>query len=144
MTKVQVLNPFTIDSDSHTLAHSLECKDESLTVQADAEQADINYIVKQFGLTKELPYGLAVPVYDDFSEAPNDYHQALNFIRASDDAFMELPAEIRSQFNNDAGTFLDFLNDPSNYDEAIQLGIITPRVEAAELATPASTEEGKA
>lgn len=144
MSKILVLNPFTIDTDTHTLNHGLACKDESLTVQADAEQADINYIVKQFGVTKELPYGNSVPVYDDFSDAPNDYHQALNFIRASDEAFMELPASLRSRFNNDAGSFLDFLASDNNYDEAISLGLVPPRPVVEEPAPISTGEEGKA
>lgn len=144
MSKILVLNPFTLDPDVHALTHSLACEDLSLTVQADAEQSDINYIVRQFGVTKELPYGNDVPAYGDFSDAPNDYHQALNFIRASDDAFMELPASLRSRFENDAGSFLDFLADDNNYPEAISLGLVPPRADVTELAPSTSAEESKA
>lgn len=125
--KISVLNPFTIDPDIHSDSHGLACRDESLTVQADAEQSDINFIVRQFGVTKELPYGGDIPSYDDFSDAPNDFHQAMNYIRSTDEFFMEFPANVRAKFDNDAGALLDYLADSKNYDEAVSLGIVLPR-----------------
>lgn len=125
--KTLVLNPFNLDADAHTREHSISFPDESLTVQADKDQADINNIVRQFGLTHELPYGQQIPVFDDFTDAPNDYHAAMNFVIAADDAFMELPAEQRSRFDNDAGKFLQFVSDDSNYDEAVKLGFVPKR-----------------
>lgn len=127
MSKPIVLNPFTIDLDSHSSSHGSVNNEPSLTVQADVEQSDINNIVRQFGITHELPYGVAVPTFDDFSDAPNDYHQAMNFIREANSTFMEFPAELRARFDNDAGSFLDFVNEPSNYDEAISLGLVPPK-----------------
>lgn len=123
--KILVLNPFNLD-DSHSSAHSISFPEPSLTVQADAEQSDINYIVRQFGLTHELPYGQAVPEYADYSDIPNDYHAARNFILDADNAFMLLPAEQRSHFDNDAGRFLDFVADPANRTQAEKLGFVPP------------------
>lgn len=138
MSKPTVLNPFTLDLDSHSFSHGSVNKEPSLTVQADVEQSDINNIVRQFGITHELPYGLAVPVYDDFSDAPNDYHQAMNFIREANSTFMEFPAELRSRFDNDAGSFLDFVNNPTNYDEAISLGLVPSKDIQPQAAQPSA------
>lgn len=123
---VIVLNPFTIDPDKHSDKYGLACKDKSLTVQADAEAADINNIVRNFGLTGGLPYGNLQPVYDDFSNLPTDYHTALNIIRDADERFMEFPAEIRSKFDNDAGVFLDSLSDPSMRHVFEEVGLVPP------------------
>lgn len=123
---VTVLNPFTLDVDAHSNLHGLECKDESLTVQADLQQSDINFIVKQFGLTHELPFGRAVPVYADYHDVPNDYHAAQMFVQDAEEAFMLLPAEARARFGNDAGKFLDFVADDNNRDEAVKLGFVPP------------------
>lgn len=130
--KVTVLNPFTLDRKAHSSSSALICDDPSLTVQADVEQSDINTIVKQFGLTHELPYGLAVPEYFDATDAPSDYHAAMNYIRESDSVFMEMPAEIRSRFDNDAGRFLEFVRDPENYSEASKMGLVPPVVSSSE------------
>lgn len=126
MSKPLVLNPFLLPDD-HSVNHGIAFEDPSLTVQADVEQSDINYIVRQFGLTHELPYGQSVPEFTDYTGIPNDYHAAMNFIKDSDSTFMLMPAEIRSRFNNDAGKFLDFVSDASNYDEAIKFGLVPPK-----------------
>lgn len=125
-----VLNPFTIDPDKHSLSHGIAFKDASRAVQADAEAADINNIVKKFGVTGMIPYGDLQPIYDDFTDMPTDYHTALNLIRDADSAFMEMPAEIRSAFNNDPGNFLNAIYDPDQSDRLRDLGLIPPSVES--------------
>lgn len=136
MHKTVVLNPFTLDVDAHALSHGISFPEASLTVQADAEQADINYIVKQFGLTGMLPYGRQAVTDVDFTDMPTDYHTALNLIHEADSYFMQFPADARSRFDNDAGKFLSFINDSANYEEAVSLGFIskpdsTPEVSSA-------------
>lgn len=123
---MKVISLFSLDSDAHSALHGIEFDDPSLTVQSDAKSADINYIVKQFGLTLELPYGRSVPVYADYSDAPTDFHAAKNFILDSDAAFLRLPANVRSRFDNDPGQFLDFMGDVANHAEAVALGVIVP------------------
>lgn len=117
------LTPYTLP-DNWSDTDALHCTDPSLAVQSERDECDINTIVKRFGLTGNLPYGVDVPAYDDYSMIPSDYHQALNFVMAADDTFMEMPASVRSRFDNDAGKFLDFVNNDSNYDEAIALGLV--------------------
>lgn len=124
MSKLVVLNPFSLDRDTHSHLHGVENKLPSKTVQSDLPQSDINFIVKQFGLTHSLPYGRSVPVYADYSDAPNDYHAAMNFLRDSDQAFLTLDADIRSRFNNNPGEFLDFVSNPDNREEAASLGLV--------------------
>lgn len=146
MSKILVLNPFTLDGDSHSASHSYECIGDSLTVQADAKNADINYIVAQFGLTEQLPYGNAVPEYIDYSDIPNDYHAAMIYVKDTDNLFMQYPADVRSRFNNDAGLFVNFVSDPANYDEAVKLGfaVAKPSASAESNASPDSAEaDGK-
>lgn len=116
--------PYTLPENHNDLG-AIECLDPSLTVQADAVDADINTIVKRFGLTGELPYGVRVPEYADYSDIPSDYQSALQFISDADASFMEFPATVRSRFDNDTAKFLDFVSNPSNVDEAIALGLAT-------------------
>lgn len=141
---ITVLNPFTIDSDSHSSAHSIEFKDDSLTVQADLQQSDINFIVRQFGLTHELPYGMQVPVFADYSGIPNDFHAAMQYVADSEAAFMQFPAEIRARFNNDPGKLLAFIGDPNNTDEAVSLGLASrpaPPAEPSDSPVPSASAQ---
>lgn len=123
--KILVRNPFTLDADDHSFQSGLSCPEPTLTVQADAAAADINNIVKQFGLTGQLPYGNQVPEYADFSDMPMDYHSALNFINDATEQFMEFPANVRSAFDNDPGNFLDVLNDPSKRSILEDVGLVS-------------------
>lgn len=120
------LNPFTLDAKLHSKSFALTCPEPTRTVQADAQQADINYIVNQFINTGELPYGLAIPEYNDYTDIPNDYQAALNFINAANDTFMEYPAHIRSEFDNDPAKFLDFVRNPDNIVRTRELGFANP------------------
>lgn len=122
--KILVLNPFTLDPDSHSISHGTINDQDSLTVQADAESSDINFIVKQFGVTGMLPYGRHQPFYDDVSDIPNDYRTALDLVRQADNEFLQLSSGLRDRFGNNPQSFFDFIHDSSNRDEAISLGLI--------------------
>lgn len=98
----------------------------SLTKQEFSEEVDINFIVKQFGLTGQLPSNVAVPIEGDFVDAL-DYQSALNAVIAADRAFSSLDANVRARFNNDPARFMDFCSDGSNYDEAVKLGLAVKR-----------------
>lgn len=106
---------------------SIHCNDPSLTVQDSAEETDINYIVRKFGITGQLPNALHPPTYGDFVGV-TDYQSALHAITAADDAFMQMPADIRSRFDNDPGKFVDFCSDPVNHDAMLEMGLLDPAV----------------
>lgn len=109
----------------------LECKDESLTVQADAVDADINVIVKKFVRTGVLPLRQVPPLEGDFSNV-SDYHEAMNLIRQADESFMSVDADIRARFDNDPGKFVAFCSDEKNLDEMRKMGLAVPKDVPAE------------
>lgn len=104
---------------------ALRCEDETRTQQQFKEECDINTIVERFGLTGELPNNLRVPINAEFLDII-DYQTALNQLREADDAFMQMPANIRSQFDNDAGRFVDYCSDPANKDQLKKWGLTRP------------------
>lgn len=115
--------PYNYDTMEASDASALLCEDPSLAQQHARDECDINTIVRRFGLTGELPSNVRSPTYGDFADA-TDYHTALNAVIAADNAFMQLPADIRTRFNNDAGAFVDFVSDDSNRAEAEKLGLV--------------------
>jgi phage internal scaffolding protein len=123
MTKVFVRNPYNYDMALVSQETGLECKDPSLAQQHMKDECDINVLVERFGVTGQLPTTPLEPSYGDFSGV-SDYHTALNAIRAADDAFMALPAKIRAKFDHDPNALLQFLQNESNREEAIQIGLI--------------------
>ena len=98
----------------------------SRTKQSFSDAADINFIMKKFAKTGQLAGDLQTGMtFGDYDNA-DDYHTALNKVRAAERSFAEMPAEIRARMKNDPGVFMDFVSDPENLDEGIQLGLFDP------------------
>lgn len=112
-------------------------KTPSLTKQSFAEEADINTIVRRFGITGQLPSNVVAPTFGDFTSVV-DYQTALNAVIAAQGAFMMLPAEVRERFGNDPQRFVEFTSDDANYDEARKLGLLMPGDEPVPAATPSA------
>jgi phage internal scaffolding protein len=131
--------PYNYDRDIASVESGLLCEDESLAIQSAAEEADINTIVRRFGLTGQLPGQVAVPRFGDFTNVP-DFQTAMNLIRETQNEFMRLPAEIRARFDNDPQRVIDFLEDDRNRDEAIKLGLVN----SVPVEAPSGTPDGAA
>lgn len=114
---------------------ALHCKDESLAIQSGKDEADINTIVKRFGLTGEMPSDFQMPQSGDFTGAP-DFHSAMNLIRNTQEQFLKVPAHVRDRFQNDPARLMSFIEDNNNYEEASKLGLLKPKETAAPLASP--------
>lgn len=133
--------PYNYDTMAASDESAITCLDASLAQQHAKEESDINTIVRRFGLTGELPSGVRMPQYGDFVGI-GDYHSALNAVKAADSSFMELPADLRTRFDNDPAKFVEFCSDESNRAEAEKLGLVQPQaaVTAVETAVdPSST-----
>lgn len=98
-------------------------EEEGMTQQSFKDECDINTIVDRFGLTGELPSTARAPMVGDFS-AISDYKSALDAVMAADVRFMEFPAAVRAQFDNDPQLMLDFVADAANKDKAIEIGLV--------------------
>jgi phage internal scaffolding protein len=118
---------YNYDRHAASIASGLACEDATLAQQHFKDECDINNIVNQFIRTGTQPIPADLSHYGDFSGV-NDYHSAMNSIIASEDAFMALPATLRAEFENDPAQLIEFLNNSENYDRAVELGIIAPRV----------------
>jgi phage internal scaffolding protein len=115
--------PYNYDVDKVSDETGLVCPDPSLAQQNFKDESDINYIVRQFGLTGQLPGQTISPQYGDFTGVL-DYHSAVNAVLAAQDEFMDLPAQMRARFDNDPAKLIDFLGDEQNREEAIKLGLV--------------------
>lgn len=123
--KVFVRSAYNYDMDAASNESGLKCEDVSLAVQSSRDEVDINTIVRRFGLTGELPTDLRAPTFGDFVGI-NDYHSAMNAVARANEAFMEMPAEVRSRFGNDPQEFVAFCSDPANASEMAKLGLLSP------------------
>lgn len=115
---------YNYDTDEASQESGLYCPpEEGMTQQQFKDECDINTIVERFGLTGELPETNNLPVSGDFTEAKS-FEESMLQIRKANEAFMEFPAHIRAEFNNDPGRMIAFLEDEDNRDKALKMGII--------------------
>jgi phage internal scaffolding protein len=111
--------------------------DPSLTKQAFKDECDINRIMRRWlkdGVVTHL--SSAAAVYRDVS-SDIDYQVVMNQVIDLQDSFMNLPSNIRKRFSNDPLNLLDFIQDPDNAKEAVELGLVSAP-EVADLAVKES------
>lgn len=122
--RVLAFNNF--DPDAHSAAHALGDTGESLTIQSQREEADINVILRRFGVTGQLPQVRMPPTFGDFSGV-GDYQDAQNLLLEAKASFNQLDPAIRvKMFDNDPGKFVAFCSDPANLPEMRKLGLAVP------------------
>lgn len=112
----------------------------SLTQQHFAKDADINEIVRRFGVTDGgfSPGALDRKYYGDFSDVP-DFRTALDNTREAVDRFNALPADLRALFRNDPVELWEYIQDPANDKEAIELGLLKREALPPQPPTPPAT-----
>lgn len=105
--------------------------DDSKVDDTFAEELDPNNVMRAYSDSnkKRIPDLSAYPsngLFGDFTGIPNSLHEATLLVQQSQQYFDSLPSNIRERFFNDPQKLHDFVHDPKNYDEALQLGMIDP------------------
>lgn len=121
---------YNYDTNRASNDAGLHCDDKSLAQQHQAQETDINFIVKRYIQTGELPQRNIPPMQGDFTAAP-DMQKAMDLVVAARVAFMQQPAEIRTRFNNDPVQFVNFCSDEKNSDEMRRMGMWSPEANAS-------------
>ncbi len=95
----------------------------SMTKQSARDECDINLILKRGADTGLISHLNSMRgSMADLSDA-TDYKTGLDRINAAHDAFRELPAHIRQEFDNDPAQLLAFADEPENIDQLVKLGL---------------------
>lgn len=121
-------------------AVTLRCTDPSLARQEMKDEADINTIVRNFGVTGKIQAPARLPTFSDFEDVW-DFQSAMNSIREAERLFNQVPAKVRERFANDPGKFVAFCSDPENLPELRTLGL-APAANAPATLVPAPPAEG--
>jgi phage internal scaffolding protein len=80
------------------------------------------------------------PTYGDFTSS-RDLHDCILRVQEAQDEFMLLDAHIRARFDNDPGKLLDFVSNPDNRAEAIELGLMKAPADAPQASQVPQGEE---
>lgn len=119
-----VRSPYNYDQREASRLSWFYTGSETKVIQSAKDECDINTIVRNFGITGQLPPNTRVPRYGDFSEV-TDYRSAMQAVREAEESFMAMPARVRAQFDNDPQKFLEFVENPANGDALVELGLAT-------------------
>lgn len=95
------------DAKAVSDATAIDTGSVSLVQQQFGDEVDINTIVRRFGLTREMPSGVAGGVYGDFTGI-EDYDGAVAAIERAHQGFLTLAPSVREQFHNDPGELIRF------------------------------------
>lgn len=96
----------------------------SLAIQSQKDQSDINKIMDKYYKTGMVTHlSRKQGQYADLTQI-KDYQSSLQTVIDANASFMTLPSAVRKKFQNNPQELLQFLEDPNNKQEAIQLGLI--------------------
>lgn len=119
---------------------------KSRTKQSEARQADINWIVAKYEKTGIIPVSQRAGFFADVSTV-GDYRAVLDRVQEAGEFFMQQPAALRAEFENDPTKFLDFVST-ATADQLREKGLleaegeeppveeVPPAAEAAEIPPP--------
>lgn len=93
------------------------------TEQAHKDTCNVNKIIQKYDRNGLISH---VSKFEgQFGDVSGlEFRQAQNLILDANASFNALPSEIRNRFRNDPQQLLSFMDDPSNRQEAIDLGMI--------------------
>lgn len=116
----------TIDAKTKRVSVETVNNEPSKTQQQFKDECDINNIMAKYATTGQFLHVTSKQgQYADFSSI-TDYREMLDQVAYAQEAFAQLPANVRYKFNNDPAELLNFVQDKKNYDEGVKLGLINP------------------
>jgi phage internal scaffolding protein len=136
----------------------IKCEEPTMTKQSHKDECDVNLILKRYDKNNVLTHmNKAKPFYADTTAI--DLQQAIDTVDKAKAMFDELPSKIRNRFQGNPAALLDFLHNPANEREAVEIGLLemppqppapqntappAPQNTAPHDTPPASEEEGGA
>jgi len=118
--KVVIRGPY----DGSRVRPVVECNpDEGRTRQSERDSTDINRMVAQYRRTGVFPVAQRAGEFLDVV-GTGDLHLMLRTVQAAGDAFMQLPAKVRSAFDNDPVRLVQAFDDPGQRDLLQELGLV--------------------
>lgn len=94
------------------------------TERHHARNCDLNVILRQYGVGKSLPVLPYSPDMFGEDDLDLDLHGALAVVQGAQDYFNALPSSLRAKFSYSPAALWDWVNDPANADEAVNLGLL--------------------
>lgn len=95
------------------------------TEQSHKRETDVNLIIKKYDKTGLIDHVSRFEAkYGDMTGL--DFKTAQDLVTNARSSFETLPADIKKRFKQNPKNLLEFMEDPNNRKEAIELGLIHP------------------
>ena len=105
---MQLRTPYNYDREEVSKNTALICPEPTLAQQNMKDETDLNIMIRKYGV---LPASEVNWKDFDATIIPKDYHALRNMIKEADQAFLDLPAGLRAECDNDQEKFLMMLNE---------------------------------
>jgi len=119
-----VRSRFNYDRDLASLRSGVSfAGSEDMAQQQFKDECDINVLMRRYqeeGVPP--PTNPNQPQWGDFSAY--DFQEAMNTVIEAQQLFSELPSHLRNRFANDPVQLLEWVHNPSNAAEAVELGFL--------------------
>lgn len=113
----------------------------SKTHQSMADACDVNTIVGKFTVTGFASHVNAGEYqFGDFSSA-GDFQNQMDRIAEAKTQFESLPVRLRSKVNHDPTKIMDYMADPKNRDELVEMGVLEKVLAAPGQPNPEALKE---
>lgn len=130
MSKIKFRTVYTARDEEHS---GIVFSSDSLAQQQFRDECDVNRIVDQYVRTGVLDHLSEVaPQYGDVTEVPTDLMAAYDAVGRAEEAFMQLPSQLRKDLNNDPSRLSAWLRDENNRETAVRYGLINAPAPALE------------
>lgn len=107
------------------------------------KKCNVNSILAQHARTGNMTHLTSKRgFYADVSGITN-LSDSLMQVKKAQAEFFKVPAPIRAIFGNDMARFVDFVNDPSNLDKCIEMGLVPRLASSDKVGSPEKANETK-
>ncbi len=97
----------------------IDCSKGGRVKPSFRDEVDVNEIMRKYQRTGTIEHITdKTPMYGDFTNVV-DYKTATDLVITAKDAFMELPADLRSSFGHDPQQLLVFLEEGNSVEERL-------------------------
>lgn len=110
------------NSRSEALLQPYHFQKDTMTQQQFAFDCDINNIVQ--GMSANVPVREISNREEVSVLTPDMYEKALLTKASAENAFNELPSDVRAEFGNNPAKMLEFIGNPDNVDRCVELGLM--------------------
>lgn len=96
----------------------------SRTKQAHKDECDINRIMAKYQKTGAIAHVTRYkPIYAELTG--ETFQEMLHKVQVAEEMFNDLPSKLRRKFDGNPALFLEYVQNPSNLPEMVELGLAT-------------------